>query len=101
MFDVWIQTSPNTAPLELLSLGILSCPEETSEAGIETFATVQTALGLQDTCPAQLVVALLSRAMPLDYFKTAVLGQNLCGSEDFASVPTLYQAIRFGWLQRI
>jgi hypothetical protein len=49
MLDICIQTSPNTAHLDLLSLGILSCPEETSEASIETSATVQMALGLQDT----------------------------------------------------
>lgn len=97
MLDVCIQTSPNTLPIELLSLGILSCPEETSEANIETFATVQAALGLQDSSPAQLLVALLSQAMTLEYFKTAVLGRNFCRSEDFCSVPFLYEAYQI-WL---
>jgi hypothetical protein len=98
MLDICIQTSPNTAPLDLLSLGILSCSEETSEASIETSATVQMALGLQDTCPAQLLArgSLVTRHA-VGLFQDCRSWTNFCGSEDFASVPTLYQAYQI-WL---
>lgn len=94
---VLIQQAPNTAPVVLLSIGILMSSRETSEASPETFDAMKVALGLNDTSPAQLLVTLMSRAMTLDYFKTAVLGRNFRRPADFHSVPILYLAYQM-WL---
>ncbi len=46
------------------------------------------------------LVALLSRAMPLDYFKTAVLGQTFAAPRILLLSPLCIRPIRFGWPQR-
>jgi len=75
-FAVWLQFVPNTAPVELLSIGAMQASDQVFEADVMTYRILKDALGLRDTSAAHLVATLLSRAIKLKEFKNDVLGRH-------------------------
>lgn len=101
-FAVYFQLVPNTAPVELVSLGTLAACDQVYEADETTFQILLQALELDDTTPAQLLAAVISRASSLKQFKDMVFGCNLYqqqeGLLDYRKVPILHEAYKI-WME--
>jgi len=92
-FVVWCQLLPDTAPVELLFLGMMQTSKQVYEADSPTFRMLTDAMGLYHTSPAQLLAVLLSHVMEPSEFGHQVLGLNSCRSEqDFCDIRILHEA---------
>lgn len=83
-FEVCCQLDSGTVPIMLLSLGLGECAGSETEAELSHFDDVKKALGLTQTGSAQLLVMLMSRAMPLDDVREMV--SEVMG--EYSSRPT-------------
>jgi hypothetical protein len=63
--DVCYQLASGAVPIELLRLGFGEQDDETAEANKYRFDDLKQALGLTQTDPAQILIVLMSCAMPL------------------------------------
>lgn len=75
-YSVTCQVSPNTAPLELLMLGVKQNRNETLEASQAVFMNVICALGLTATSPAQFLAAIMASAIPFQQIKKEIMGRS-------------------------
>lgn len=91
--DVHFQVgAAGSAPVELLCFNIdMDALHKVFEADAAVFGTLTDALGLCDTAPSQLLVALLSRTASFKVFKEMFLGTNYQERQGGAA-PTFHKA---------
>lgn len=91
-YSVTCQLAPNTCPIELLTLGVKQNRNETIEADAAVFDRVIGALGLTDTSPSQLLVAVMIGAISLEEIKAEIVGRSIRNGRNSCALAIMREA---------